>query len=291
MRRERALHAARLIHSAVQTLSGPAAEGLPAVVHAADAVLPHSKVETKVPLAIREDENRVTDSEDEKDISGSVRGGEKKSGFEFKLCRAGRKGTEKLFALGPLARNSNLAEQNAPHRPTGSTATSGSLCSSPFDPDAKAPGKENVDPRKVDEKDQRVSAHEEKKRADPFPHQCSKVRKTNAQTRKRTCFLGLVDPHTKIMSYFRLYRDREVGFCGQVQRDIRESDFDDDCQTDDGQIEVAQSDLEDEIMAAKLEIERVPFRGKELVRNSRFNPLFSRKLCAGLLVAPKGKSI
>eukprot|EP01022_Parablepharisma_sp_SALTPOND_P009157 TRINITY_DN138185_c0_g1_i1.p2 TRINITY_DN138185_c0_g1~~TRINITY_DN138185_c0_g1_i1.p2 ORF type:complete len:258 (-),score=22.72 TRINITY_DN138185_c0_g1_i1:57-830(-) len=76
----------------------------------------------------------------------------------------------------------------------------------------------------------------------------------NSSKPKFASYLALRDEKKKTTEYFRLYKDQEIGFSKKLQKYIRDSvsfwynnskiqKNDDDCQTDDDQIEAAQDNL------------------------------------------------
>ena len=106
-----------------------------------------------------------------------------------------------------------------------------------------------------------------------------------------------MNPTTRATEYFRLYKDSEVGFDGKLQKTIKEAvfssfytlykNFDDDCQTDDDQIDSAQTELELWIKSAHKELGKNGSKAGEVVHNSRFNSTFRSKLQSALAITKK----
>ncbi len=111
-----------------------------------------------------------------------------------------------IFALKP--RLCNPEERKGHSRVTESTANS---CT-PGESTPNDWGNAVANTEKAVAGKENRGREEQRKRVDPAPEQCQKVRKTNDKKMKYTSLLGLTDPRTRVTQYFPLYKDSDIGF-------------------------------------------------------------------------------
>jgi len=170
--------------------------------------------------------------------------------------------------------------QKIPNRSTVSTAGSDS---DPLSPPEGTKDKPIIVPDETTH--QKIKIHPPERENEVRPQKITKQNSENLtceMTRKKfkkedgskkyISFCQLINPVTKVSEYFRLYRDNEIGFDRTIQKSIKESNFDDDCQTDDDLIDRAKEELEEHLLKATKEILNEPCKIYEKVRNAKLNP-------------------
>ena len=108
---------------------------------------------------------------------------------------------------------------------------------------------------------------------------------TTGSKKSITSYLKLRDAETSLVQYFKLYEDNDVGFNRSLQ-DLPESvahlfivqTMDDDCPTEEVQIDISKKELEAEIKNSIEILREQPKHADKKIMNARFNPALATKI-------------